>query len=68
MKWVIVNNAHFNLDLIQAFYWSNGKLRVHWHGEPEQPDVYDDANRANYLRMCHATGVAPIPKEVDIDG
>lgn len=65
MKWVTVNNAHFNLDLIEAFYWSGGKLCVHWHGEPEQPDIYDDPNCFNYSRLCIAAGVVPIKEEAN---
>lgn len=67
MRWVKVNNAHFNLDLIKAFYWRNGKLFVYWAGEDAEAtaDVYDDKDRSNYERMCCHIGAAPIGVKVD---
>ena len=67
MKWVKVNNAHFNLDLILSFYWCGGKLFVYWLGETE-PDTYEDKNRFNYARLCIAAGVAPAPNGGDDGG
>ena len=68
MKFARVNNAYFNLDLIEAFYWSGGKLCIHWRGEPEQPDTYDDPKRFNYHRLCIVAGVPPILEGGDADG
>ena len=64
MKWVRVNRAHFNASLITAFYWSMGRLYVYWQGEPDA-DPYDDADRKNYLGLCHCLGVKPIEEDGD---
>lgn len=58
MKWVQINKAFFNTDLIQAFYWSNGKLYVDWLGEPER-DYYDDPKQENYRRLCARLALRP---------
>jgi hypothetical protein len=68
MRWVRVNQAHFNLDQMEAFRWSRGKLLIYWQGDPEQPESYEDKDRANYKRLCVAAGVAPIPKGGNEDG
>ena len=66
MRWALINSAHFNTYLIQAFYWAAGKLYIYWQGE-EGPDGYADPDRENYLRLCHAAGVRPV-EEVDACG
>lgn len=64
MKWVTVISAHFNLDQVQAFYWSAGKLFVYWQGTTE-PDTYADPGRFNYSRLCIAAGVIPLGDDAD---
>ena len=63
MKWAQVGKAHFNTDLIQAFYWDAGRLVVHWLGDPEQPECYKDPERVGYLRLCQALGVRPVEED-----
>lgn len=67
MRFARVNNAHFNINLMQSFYWCGGKLFIYWSGE-EGPDTYPDEDRTNYLSLCRAAGVAPITKGGDADG
>lgn len=68
MKWVRIHKAYFNTALITAFYWSAGKLVVHWVGEGESgPDYFKDTDRKDYLRLCRCLGVPPI-EEDDGDG
>lgn len=59
MKWVDINKAHFNTDLMKAFYWSMGKLFVHWVYE-EGFETYDDPDRKNYLGLCRRLTLSPI--------
>ena len=66
MKWAIVGSAHWNTDLIKAFTWSDGRLAVWWLGEAEGPEIIKDRDRALYLSLCRALGVAPV--EVVADG
>lgn len=65
MKWVRVNNAHFNLDLIKAFYWANGRLFIYWLDEDGEADDYEDKDRTNYERLCCHIGAASIGVEAD---
>lgn len=67
MRFARVNDAHFNINLMMSFYWSGGKLFIYWLGE-EGPDTYPDKDRTNYLRLCRAAGVSPIPEGGDADG
>lgn len=68
MKWAKIGKAYFNTALITAFYWSAGRLCIHWVGEGEGgPDIYTDVNREQYLRLCRCVGVAPV-EEDDGDG
>lgn len=62
MNWVQINKAHFNTDLITAFYWSNGQLRVYWLDATEY-DTYEDSKRENYLRLCSRLGIRPIEED-----
>lgn len=65
MKWARVKMAHWNTDLIKAFHWSAGRLRVWWLSEPDV-DVYDDPDRERYEALCRILGVLPV--EVDDSG
>ncbi len=60
MKWVQINEAYFNTDLIMAFYWSRGKLWVYWWGEDGIADDYDDPNKENYNRLCARLALRPL--------
>lgn len=59
MKWVQINNAHFNTNLICSFHWTGGKLWIWFIGD-ESAARYEDPKRENYIRLCRALGVAPI--------
>lgn len=59
MKWINTNRGHLNTDLMQAFYWSRGKLWVHWLGE-DSPESYDDPNRETYTNLCLRLLLKPI--------
>lgn len=63
MKWVRINKAHFNADLITSFYWSTGKLFVYWLGDTGF-ESYEDPKRENYLRLCAHLGVRPVEEGV----
>lgn len=63
-NWAKVNTAHFNLNLIKAFYWAGGKLFVYWVDEGGEADVYEDKDRTNYERLCCHIGAAPIGEDV----
>ena len=64
MKWVQINQAHFNVDLICSFHHSRvkGKLYVWFIGD-SAPESYDDPDMDNYLRLCRALGVSPIEED-----
>ena len=67
MKWVTVGKGHWNTDNIEAFYWADGRLCVHWHDREENSfESYRDPDRAMYKRLCLCVGVAPL--EVSSDG
>lgn len=59
MKWVRVNKAFFNTDLMMSFYWAAGKLWVHWHGE-DAPEGYADPDREHYLTLCRRLTLSPV--------
>ena len=67
MKWVTVGRAHWNADHIEAFFWAAGQLVVYWHDREENNvESYKDPDRALYIRLCRAVGLAPV--EVVSDG
>ena len=66
MNWVRVGKAYFNTDLIESFYWTLGKLWVHWLGEGAA-ERYEDPDRENYLRLCRRLGVRPV-EEDEVNG
>ena len=63
MKWVRVDDAHFNTNLICSFFWVRGKLWIWFLGD-DDPTAYQDPKRENYIRLCHALGVAPIGEDL----
>ena len=61
MKWVQINRAHFNADLICSFHYNHTKRMLYvWFVGDHSPEGYDDPDKENYLRLCRALGVAPI--------
>ena len=62
MKWVRVNKAHFNTELIKAFYWSASRLYVYWLGEDDYESFWDP-NQENYERLCSYLNMSPVKEE-----
>ena len=72
MKWVNVNDYHYNADHIAEFQWSMGKLYI-WDDCPVTESVienvctFDDENKKLYHSLCNQLGIKPI-EEVQDDG
>jgi hypothetical protein len=67
MKWVKINNAYFNTNLITSFYWALGRLYIYFVAEGDA-ESYTDPNRENYLRLCRQLGVRPVEEDADGKG
>lgn len=63
MKWVRINKAHFNADLIKAFYWAAGRLYVYWLDGGDDFEAFTDPDRENYKRLCSYLTLSPVEED-----
>lgn len=62
MKWVIIKKTHINTNLVETFYWCDGRLIIAFVGE-DQPAVWEDPDRKLYLQLCRQQGIRPYEEE-----
>ena len=64
MKWVTVNRTHINTNNLDCFCWDGvtSELTL-WYSGDKTPVVYQDPDRALYLKLCRQQGIAPVNPE-----
>ncbi len=62
MKWAEIEGTHINTNVIQTFYWKDGKLTIWFIGD-QLPIEYDDPDQVLYVKLCRSQGIRPAEEE-----